>query len=187
MKTCASSAISVVRQRKPGQAVEAKYSPDAATSPAGAAPRIAPSLVWEGPSYPHIAAGTYTAVAVRAKGPEWCKRYQRWSLLIEFELLAEPVRLAAFFNMGNNPQRCEVKRHSNFFKAWAVANGALPEKHQQMTPDVFFDGQVFIVEVADTGDDPKNRPKTDAERYSRVKEVISVEYARPQSFSPSVS
>lgn len=140
----------------------------------------ATTLTWTGPSYPHVPAGRYSAVAARAQGPEWCKAYRRWSLLIEFELIAEPVRLAAFFNLGNVKERCQIRRHSNYFKAWTLANGAPPMKGQSMGPDVFLQNQVFTVEVVDSGNESKDRPKSIEEMYSKVKQIIRVEYA-PQS------
>lgn len=137
------------------------------------------ALTWGGPSYPHISPGRYSAIAVRTQGPEWCRAYQRWSLLVEFELLAEPVQLACFYNMGNNAERCEIKRHSRYFKAWTLANGAPPMKGQSMGPDVFLQNQVFTVEVVDSGNEKKERPKSAEEMYSRVKQIIRVEYTLP--------
>jgi hypothetical protein len=175
MNTRSSSPLKVVRPRKPAAAVHVQDDP-AAPSSAGTAPRTTPVLTWDGPTSTRIAPGRYQAIAVRAKGPEWCKRWHRWSLLIEFALIAEPACLVAYFNMGDNPDKCEVKRRSNYFKAWTIASGAPPEKHQKMTPDVFMQNQIFTVEVTDSGDDPKGTPKTDAEKYSIIRAVISAEY-----------
>jgi hypothetical protein len=40
-------------------------------------------------------------------------------------------------------------RRGNYSKAWTLANGELPRKGQLMSPDVFLEGQIFMVEVKD--------------------------------------
>ena len=103
--------------------------------------------VWEGPDYPRVSAGRYLATVTRVQGPELIRRYRRWSLLVEFQLLSEPehVRVCAFFNMGQDPARPRVGRNSRYFRAWTMANGELPRKGQQMTANTFQEGQLYEV------------------------------------------
>jgi len=133
------------------------------------------SPVWDGPNYAHVAPGRYAAIVTRIQGPEWCFRYRRWSLLVEFELLGEKdsVRVCAFFNMGNDPAKTHAGRQSRYFKAWTIANGELPRRGQILDPAVFMEGQIFQIDVDDSSTAPGEREKTDAEIYSRVTAVVS--------------
>lgn len=141
-------------------------------------PREAPIPIWNGPEYKRVRPGRYSAVAVRVQGPEWLRQYRRWSLLVEFELLGEsdPVRLVAFFNMGDDRQVRNPRRQSRFFKAWVLANGELPRKGQPMDPKIFMDGQVYEIEVADCSADSDEGQKTDGEIYSKVTKVHSAHW-----------
>ena len=76
--------------------------PDGRT-PAAVPQPAAPLPTWDGPEYAHVSPGRYDAVVTRCQGPTWVRRYRRWSLLIEFALLSENVRVCAFFNMGADP------------------------------------------------------------------------------------
>jgi hypothetical protein len=140
--------------------------------------------VWEGAEYTRVAEGRYSAVASRFQGPEWVRRYGRWSLMVEFELLSErdSVRVCIFFNMGTNREQPKAGRHSRYFKAWTIANGCLPKRGQAMDPEVFLDGQVYEIEVCDSCRDSEERQKTDAEVYSRVTAMLSA--AHPNRRSP---
>jgi hypothetical protein len=142
-----------------------------------------PVPVWDGAEYPRVAKGRYSAVASRIQGPEWVRRYGRWSLMVEFELLAESktVRVCIFFNMGSNRAQPRAGRHSRYFKAWTLANGYLPKRGEAMSPEVFLDGQVYEIEVSDSYRDSEERQKTDAEVYSRVTEIVSAAHPKRQS------
>ena len=142
--------------------------------------------VWEGADYPRVAEGRYSAVASRTQGPQWVVRYARWSLMVEFELLSESesVRVCIFFNMGSDPAKPKAGRQSNYFKAWTLANGELPKRGQVMTPETFLDGQIFEIEVADSRKDSGERPKAEAEVYSRVTAILSA--TSPSQQSPNL-
>jgi hypothetical protein len=137
-------------------------------------PRVGGPPTWEGVTYSRVPPGIYSAVAVRVQGPVWLK-YGRWSALVEFELLGETdtVRVCAFFPMGNHPTRTTIGRHSNYFQAWAIANGELPRQGQVLELEVFLEGQVFEIEVDDNRVDSAGLEKTDAEVYSVVRRVLS--------------
>ena len=141
------------------------------------------ALTWEGLSYVRVPEGRYQAVATRHQGPEWVFSYSRWSLLVEFALLDDGSPICAFYNLGKDRNQARIARKGNYFKAWTLANGELPRKGEDMTPDVFLEGQVFTVEVRDCQRDAKERAKTDAEVYSKVSEIVSV--ARPSLYSPN--
>jgi hypothetical protein len=134
-----------------------------------------PIPVWRGADYVRVPAGRYQAIAIRHQGPEWVRPFSRWSLLVEFELLDDGARVCAFFNFGNNRESPEIMRRGNYFKAWTVANGELPRKGQQMSPDVFLEGQVFTVEVKDSRHDSAEKEKSDAEVYSKVTAILAVD------------
>jgi hypothetical protein len=109
----------------------------------------------------------------------WLRRYRRWSLRIEFELLDDCQRVSRFFNFGANPEKPESRRGSHYFKWWTAANGELPRRGQSMSPEVFFEGQVFRVSVEDASNDGEQQAKEDSEIYSRV--TLLHEVSRPQS------
>ena len=142
-----------------------------------------PIPVWEGAEYPRVSEGRYSAVASRIQGPEWIRRYGRWSLMVEFELLSErdSVRVCIFFNMGANRDQPKAGRHSRYFKAWTLANGGLPCRGQAMDPEVFLEGQVYEIEVSNSCRDSEERQKTDAEVYSRVTAILSSAHPNRQS------
>lgn len=141
--------------------------------------RPSPVLVWEGADYARLREGRYQAVAVRHQGPEWIKTFQRWSLLVEFELLADGKRVCAFYNCGNDPKGPQVLRRGNYRKAWTLANGELPRNGQPMSPDVFLESQIFTVEVKDSRRNSAERDKADAEIYSVVAEIVAVDRNSP--------
>ena len=135
----------------------------------------APILLWKGAEYPRIEAGKYLVRGVSHQGPEWVRTYQRWSLRVEFALVAELGKASAFFNFGNDPKGPKVGRQSRYWKVWVQANGSLPAKGQEMTPDVFLEGQFFLVTIEDALLDSTKTAKTDAEVYSRITEFHSVD------------
>ena len=130
---------------------------------------------WDRPEYPHVHPGRYSAVASRVQGPEWVRRFRRWSLMVEFALLGEDARVCAFFNMGSDPQKPHAGPHSRYFQAWTLANGERPHRKQRLDPAVFLDGQVYEIEVSDSDTDADGKQKHDSLVYSRVTAVISAE------------
>lgn len=145
--------------------------------------RRAPALTWEGISYVRVPEGRYQAVATRWQGPEWVLAYSRWSLLVEFELLNDGSRVCTFYNFGEDRGKPKIFQKGRYRKEWTRANGDSPRKGEDMTPNIFLDGQVFIVEVRDCRRDAKERAKADAEVYSVVSEIVSV--AHPSLHSPN--
>jgi len=131
--------------------------------------------VWNGADYVRVPEGRYQAVATRFQGPEWTFTFRRWSLLVEFELLCESKRVCAFYNFGENRTKPKITRRGNYFKAWTLANGELPRKGQRPSPDVFLEGQIFTVEVRDSRRNEKQADKAEAEVYSKVTEIVSVD------------
>ena len=65
-------------------------------------------LSWTGATYTRVALGVYSVVGRKSQGPEWVRRYQRWSLRIEFELLDDSQLASRFFNLGNDPKRYHI-------------------------------------------------------------------------------
>jgi hypothetical protein len=132
-------------------------------------------LVWKGADYTRVPEGRYQAVAIRSQGPEWIRRFARWSMLVEFELLDDGSRVCGFYNFGNDRAGWKIARGGNYFKAWTLANGELPCKGQAMSPEIFMEGQVFTVEVKDSRRNADETEKADPEMYSKVVGIISVD------------
>src|SRR6516162_5775216 len=49
--------------------------------------------------------------------------------------------------LGNDPSGPKILRPGNCFKAWTQANGELPRKRQEMSPDVFREGQIYTIDI----------------------------------------
>ncbi len=145
----------------------------AAVSPAVININRVASLIWKGPEYPLLSAGRYTVRAISYQGPQWVRSFKRWSVRIEFALTTEPGFVSAFFNMGDDRSGPRVGRQSRYYKAWVLANGGHPRKGQEMTPEVFLEGQFFEVEVEMCSQGADGAPKACAEAYSRITKIIS--------------
>jgi hypothetical protein len=132
-----------------------------------------PSLRWEGADLPRVSPGDYQAVCVGWQGPEWVLEYRRWSLRLEFSLLAEGIPVSAFFNFGSDSTEPHPQgRRSKFYRAWCIANGEAPRKGQQVTLSTFTEaGLLYLVRMADCLKDGKGADKPDALVYSRVTEI----------------
>ena len=130
------------------------------------------AMIWRGPEYPLLEPGRYTVRGTKLQGPEWVRSFNRWSLRIEFALTTEPGSVSAFFNLGNDKTAKHFGRQSRYFRAWTIANGGMPFRGQDMTPDVFLEGQFFEVEVEQCDTDSKGNPKNEAEVYSRITGIL---------------
>lgn len=135
-----------------------------------------PGLTWQGVDLPRIHPGDYQAVCIGWQGPEWCRSFRRWSLRLEFSLLADGTLVSAFYNMGNDATALRIGRRSRLYAAWSMANGDAPRKGQQMTWETFTDpALLYLVRVADSLKDGKDADKPDALIYSRVTDILRVE------------
>lgn len=133
---------------------------------------VGSGMVWRGPDYPLLDPGKYIVRGVKVQGPEWVRSFQRWSLRIEFALVSEPGLVSAFFNLGPDKATKSIGRQSRYFRAWAIANGGPPSRGQEMSADVFLDGQFFEVQVEHCDTDARGEPKQRAEIYSRITRLI---------------
>jgi hypothetical protein len=135
-----------------------------------------PFLIWEGAELPRIVPGDYWAACIGWQGPSWVRSFRRWSLRLEFQLLAESVSVSAFFNMGVDASGPHAPRRSRFYAAWCQANGETPRKGQRMTLETFREPELlYLVHVEDATKDAKDNLKPDALIYSRVTEILKVE------------
>ena len=136
-----------------------------------------PSLTWQGADLPCVSPGDYQAVCIGWQGPQWVREFRRWSLRLEFSLLAEQTLVSAFFNFGNDPTEPRPQgRRSKFYAVWCIANGEAPRKGQQMALSTFTEaGLLYMVRVADCLKDGKDADKPDALIYSRVTEILKIE------------
>jgi hypothetical protein len=137
---------------------------------------LPPTPEWNGLEYVRVPDGIYQAVAVRYQGPEWVYTYRRWSSLLEFELLDNGARVCAFYNFGERREKPTVFRRGRFYTDWTKANRDRPRKHQPMTSDVFFDNQIYTVEVKESRKTESDGEKEDSEIYSRVTKILRVEF-----------
>lgn len=151
-------------------------------------PSSNPMPSWDSATWGRVAAGRYQAAAVRVQGPQWVRRYRRWSLLLEFELLSGDGIIPCFFNMGTNPEKPHAGPQSRYFKAWAMAHGELPTKGQKLDAAEFMDGQIYLLEIADSETDSEGSQKDESLLYSRVSRILGVECSdrvnQPISQSP---
>ena len=138
-------------------------------------PSNAPMPSWDCNSWARVPTGRYQGVAVRTQGPEWVRRYRRWSILVEFELLSGDGVVPCFYNLGSNPERPHAGRMSRYFQAWCLANSEPPRQWQQLDPATFMDGQVYTIEVTDGLKDHEGNLKPDGTVHSRVTAIIAVE------------
>lgn len=129
-----------------------------------------PIPVWEGKEYQRHDQGERLIRVVEIQGPEWVRRYHRWSVRLESALTDEPGVVSYFMNMGNNPEAPWAGRHSNYYKAWTLANGGPPRRGEAMDPDIFL-GKFFRALIEDCKKDSSDKEKADGEVYSHIKEL----------------
>jgi len=133
-------------------------------------------LTWEGADLPRVAPGDYQAVCVGWQGPEWVRAYQRWSIRLEFSLLADGTAVSAFYNLGNDRKLNAPGRRSRFYSVWSQANGEPPRKGQKVTLETFKEeGLLYTVRVGYSTKDEKQAEKPDALVYSRITDVLKIE------------
>ena len=137
---------------------------------------VPPALAWQGADYPAVEPGDYQAVCTGWQGPEWVRRFRRWSLRLEFCLLAEGQCVSAFFALGNDKQKPRIGRRMRFYATWCLANGEPPRKGQRMSLETFRDaGLLYWVRVEYATKDEHDQTKPEPMIYSRVIEVLRVE------------
>jgi hypothetical protein len=124
---------------------------------------------WQGAGYTRVDPGIYDATVKVVIPPEWVRLYGRWVVKIIFTLHDDRQDVPLFLNMGNDQQSPSIARNSEYRKWWTAANGALPDREEAMLPDVFTQGQIFRVEVADAN---LNESKTAI--YSKVIALVAV-------------
>jgi hypothetical protein len=135
-----------------------------------------PGLTWQGVDLPRVSPGNYQAVCVDWQGPDWVRAFRRWSLRLEFSLVADGTLVSAFYNMGSDAAGPFIGRRSRLYAVWSMANGEAPRKGQRMTWETFTDpALLYLVRVADSLKDGKDSAKPDALVYSRVTEILRIE------------
>jgi hypothetical protein len=138
--------------------------------------RNSPGLTWEGVDLPRVIPGDYRAVCVAWQGPEWVRAFRRWSLRLEFSLLADGTLVSGFYNLGSETTGPRIGRRSRFYAVWSQANGEAPRKGQRMTLETFTEeGLLYTVRVADAAKDEQATEKPDALVYSRITDVLRIE------------
>jgi hypothetical protein len=138
--------------------------------------RNSPGLTWEGVDLPRVTPGDYRAVCVAWQGPEWVRAFRRWSLRLEFSLLADGTLVSGFYNLGSDSAGPRIGRRSRFYAVWSQANGEAPRKGQRMTLETFTEeGLLYTVRVADAAKDEQATEKPDALVYSRITDVLRIE------------
>jgi hypothetical protein len=140
-------------------------------SSANALHAIAPP-VWDKEPYAVTDDGPLLVRVVEVQGPEWVRKYQRWSIRLECKGVFEPVSLSLFLNMGGDKSGPGVPgRQSKYYRHWTMGNGGPPKKGQAMNWDVFLD-KFFVAEVEKSSTDAKGKEKIEEEIYSRISEFV---------------
>lgn len=134
-------------------------------------PKKMDAPVWEGTEYPRHPPGVYDVRCNQVQGPEWLRNHRRWSIRLECNLPTEEGNVSGFLNLGDDPERTHVRRHSNYFKLWCKVNGGLPRKRQVMHWDAFV-GKFFRVRVVEATKNSKGELLSEAEKYSKIEEFL---------------
>jgi hypothetical protein len=120
-----------------------------------------PGLTWEGVDLPRVTPGDYRAVCINWQGPAWVRAFRRWSVRLEFSLLADGTRISGFYNLGSDTATPHIGRRSRFYAVWL---------------ETFTEaGLLYTVRVANAAKDERAADKPDALVYSRVTDVLRVE------------
>jgi hypothetical protein len=126
--------------------------------------------VWDGKEYQRHDQGERLIQVCEIQGPEWVRRYSRWSIRLGCCLTDELGEVSYFMNMGTNREGPRAGRHSNYYNAWTLANGDPPRKGEVMDPKIFL-GKFFRASIEDCGKDSNDRDKLPGEVYSHIKEL----------------
>ena|SRR5271157_3219267 len=129
--------------------------------------------VWDGKEYQHHDEGERLIRVFEIQGPEWVRRYSRWSIRLGCCLTDEPGEVSFFISMGNKGQGPHVGRHSKYYKAWTLANGGPPRKGEAMDPERFR-GKFFRARIEDCRKDSNDGDKLQAEVYSHITELLEL-------------
>ena len=126
--------------------------------------------VWDGKEYQRHEEGERLIQVRKIQGPEWVRSYSRWSIRLECCLTDEPGEVSYFMNMGNDREGPRAGRHSNYYKAWTLANGGPPRKGEAMDPKIFLD-KFFRAQVTDCKKDSNDKDKPKGDVYSHITEL----------------
>jgi hypothetical protein len=132
---------------------------------------IAPPI-WDKEPYTVTDDGPLLVRVLEVQGPEWIRKYQRWSIRLECKGVFEPVSLSLFLNLGGAKGGPGVPgRQSKYYKHWTMGNGGPPKKGQEMNWEVFL-GKFFVAKVEKSTTDAKGKEKIEEEIYSRISEFV---------------
>jgi hypothetical protein len=127
--------------------------------------------ICESDPYPRYEPGEYEVRCVEAKiylDP----RFRRLVCRLRCVLMLDPERHVYWFlNLGNE-SKPKAGRGSNYWRAWVVANGALPKKRQVLSVRVFV-GKIFLVRLGDVLKRMDGAEHAEFEKYSVIQKIIS--------------
>jgi hypothetical protein len=129
--------------------------------------------VWEGKKYQRHDQGERLIRVCEIQGPEWVRCYSRWSIRLGCCLTDEPGEVSYFMNMGSHRGGPRVGRHSNYYKAWTLANGGPPRKGEAMNPKIFL-GRFFRARIEDSVKNSNDGDKLQEEVYSHITELLEL-------------
>lgn len=136
----------------------------------------APDIVWNGAEYPKLDAGVRLVRVHAIQGPEWVRRFSRWSLRLECRLTDEEADASIFFNLGTYRASPSIGRgrQSKYYRAWVLANGGEPpRKGQSMEPSIFID-KFFYARVENCKRDSDGNLKDEAAVYSLITDFVKL-------------
>jgi len=121
--------------------------------------------------YPRYEPGEYEVRCLDAKTYQ-DPRFRRLVCRLRCALVIDPEReVFCFLNLGTGGQP-KAGRGSKYWRAWVIANGAVPRKRQVLSARVFI-GKIFLVRIGSVGKNLEGNDHSELEWYSTVREIIS--------------
>jgi hypothetical protein len=94
---------------------------------------------------------------------------------LEFALDPDEEVVSAFYSFGEDRNAPKMSTRYKYYSDWVRANGGPPLHTQEMSPEIFTNGDLaFTVHVSDATTDGENRVKDKALVYSRIDKILEV-------------
>jgi hypothetical protein len=135
---------------------------------------VAPVVIWKGREYERLDRGRREVRVVEVQGPEWVRRYRRWSLRVGCQTLDEPGKVSAFLNLGKDPNRPSMGtgRQSRIYKLVTLAKGEPPRNGERIDFEALLLGKCFLVQIDDCTKNSRGEKKTEGETYSCITDFV---------------
>ncbi len=120
---------------------------------------------------PHVPDGEYDVECVEAKSHRY-PLFKREAVILTMAIVDGPhagVMLERFYNVPGG-----IKRGSNFYREWTLANQGTPPRRREKLALKKFKHKLFRVEVTTVKTDRDGHPLPVSLRYSRVSRIIDL-------------